>query len=264
MKREIEDGDEIQFEKRGKGTPLLLLHAFPLSGAMWRAQIDLFAKEYKVIAPNLRGIGETSPFADAPSIDQMADDIAALLNEMRLAEPIVLCGISMGGYVAMAFARRHPQRLRALVLCDTRAEADTVEEQGKRDEMIRFASTNSSSDVFAKMAPDILGETTRETKAALVQKIAELSSDHNPQALANLLRALRDRPDATPHLAKIKVPTLVLVGHEDTVAPPTAARTLAKQIPNAQLHLIPQAGHLSNLERPQEFNRLMLAFLREI
>lgn len=263
MKRQIED-DAIEYDKRGNGTPLVLLHAFPLSNAMWRGQIDFLAKEFKVIAPNVRGIGATSPFRGTPSIEQMAHDVAALLADMNLAQPMILCGLSMGGYVALAFARLYPQRLGALVLCDTQAAPDTPEARAKREENIEFAQSHSAPELLERMLPNLLGETTRATRPKVVEAVRQMANELEPQSLVQLLQALRDRPDATPHLEQIKVPTLILCGLEDTITPPEISKSLAQSIPNSELHLIPQAGHLSNLERPQDFNKHMMAFLRTV
>ncbi len=264
MKRHIEDAGEIEYDKRGKGTPVVFLHAFPLSNVMWRAQIDLLAKEFKVIAPNARGVGGTSPFTSAPSVEQMAHDLALLLNDMNLAQPIILCGLSMGGYVALAFARMYPQRLSALILSDTQAAPDSPEAREKREENIEFARTHEPSEFFERMLPNLLGETTHTTRRALVEKVRQMMGDTtiSSAAIVQLLEALRDRPDATPYLEKIKVPTLVMVGYEDTITPPQSGHLLAHYIPKAEIHLIPQAGHLTNLERPQEFNRRLQAFVR--
>jgi pimeloyl-ACP methyl ester carboxylesterase len=264
MKRQIDDGNAIEYDKRGNGTPLVLLHAFPMNNAMWRGQIDFLAREFKVIAPNLRGIGTTSPFPSAPSVEQMAHDVATLLADMNLAQPTILCGLSMGGYVALAFARLYPQRLGALVLCDTQAAPDSPEARAKREENIAFAQIHSSSELLERMLPALLGETTRATRPKVVEAVRQMAHDLEPQALVQLLQALRDRPDATPHLGQIKVPTLILCGLEDSITPPEVAKLLAHSIPHAELHLIPQAGHLSNLERPQDFNKHLMAFLRSL
>ena len=266
MKRQIEDAGEIEYDKRGKGTPLVFLHAFPFSNVMWRAQSDLFAKEFKVIAPNVRGVGETSPFSSAPSVEQMAHDLALLLDDMNLAQPIILCGLSMGGYAALAFARMYPQRLNALVLCDTQAAPDSPEAQEKRQANIEFARSHTPAEFLERMLPSLLGETTQTTRPALVEKIRllMLETPVTSAAIVQLLEALRDRPDATPYLDEIKAPTLVMVGYEDTITPPQSGHLLAHYIPKAEIHLIPQAGHLTNLERPQEFNRRLLSFVRSI
>ncbi len=264
MKRTIEDASEIEYDKFGKGTPLVLLHAFPLCSAMWSGQTEYLEKEFKVIAPNARGIGGTSAFRGAPSVDAMAHDVALLLADMNLAQPVIVCGLSMGGYVALAFARLYPQRLSALVLCDTQAAPDSPAARHNREQNIAFAQKHTSSEILERMLPDLLGETTHTTRPNIVERVRQMAPHAHSSSFVQLLQALRDRPDATPHLANIKVPTLVLAGFEDTITPPTAARFLAENIPHAQLQLISQAGHLSNIENAPDFNRRLLSFLRAL
>ena len=145
----------VTFLDAGKGPPVLFLHAFPLSSAMWRQQIEAFRKDYRVVAPDFRGFGSTPGFAGAPSVDQMADDVAGLLGELKIQQPVVICGLSMGGYVALAFAPRRAAQLRALILADTRAEADDAAARANREKMIEFASKNPSLAVVERMMPSL-------------------------------------------------------------------------------------------------------------
>lgn len=264
MKREIADGSEIEYDKSGHGRTLVLLHAFPLSKAMWRAQVDDLCREWKVIAPNARGVEESSPFAGAPSLEQSAHDLAELLEEMRIAEPIHLCGLSMGGYVALAFARLYPQRLASLILCDTRASADDEAARAKRDETIEFCRTHSAEEIIERQLPTLLGTTTRATRLNVVKKVKDIARGLDPQSLALCVEAMRDREDSTALLSQIEVPTLVLCGDEDVLTSCEEAKAMAVQIRNAIFHVIHQAGHLSNLENPAEWNKVVKTFLREL
>ena len=264
MKREIADGSSIEYEKHGHGRTLVMLHAFPLSNEMWREQIDKLGSEWKIIAPNARGIGESSAFSGAPSIEQTAHDVADLLEELRIAEPIYLCGLSMGGYAALAFARLYPQRLGALILSDTKAAADNHEARAKRNDMIAFCRNHSADEIIERQIPALLGVTTCETRPQVIEKVRNISRVLDAQNLALWVEALRDRPDATAQLAQIAVPTLVLCGDEDTITPPDESRAMAEAIPNAQLQIVPQAGHLSNMENALEWNKAVRAFLREL
>lgn len=264
MKRQIADESWVEYDKHGHGRTLVFLHAFPLSKEMWRAQIDDLGREWRVIALNARGVGETSPFDSAPSIEQSAHDLAELLEEMRIAEPISLCGLSMGGYAALAFARLYPQRLDALILCDTKATADNEEARAKRDETIAFCETHSAQEIIERQLPALLGTTTRATRMNVVAKVQEIARVLDPQSLAHWTLAMRDRPDSSPLLAKIAVPTLVLCGDEDALSPPEEMKAMAAQIPNSTFHVIHQAGHLSNLEHPTEFNKVLKTFLRTL
>lgn len=240
-------------------SPLVLLHAFPLDSQMWRAQDELDAQ---VVALDLPNAGTNSN--RSISIDEMARDVAAQLDARQIGTPIVLCGLSIGGYVALSFARQFPERLRALILCDTRAESDSDEAKLKRDEMMEFARQHTPRQVIEKMIPNLLGQTTRDSKPEVVAEVARIGAMQQREGIINTLQALRDRPDARPNLAQINVPTLVLIGEEDAVTPREAAQFLADNIPDARLEVVPQAGHLSNLEAPQAFNAALQTFLESL
>jgi 3-oxoadipate enol-lactonase len=240
----------------------VLLHGFPLSRAMWRPQVEALQKSHRVIVADLRGFGGTSPFTGTPAVELMADDVAELLDALKVTEPVTLGGLSMGGYVALAFARRHPARLARLILADTRAEPDAAEGKANRDKMIEFLKTHSVADVFEQMLPKLVCDETRAKKPEVVEELRRIAAAQTPAGAAAALQALRDRPDAKPSLGTIKVPTLVIVGTEDTLTPPSAAETLANGIAGSRLEKIAGAGHMSNLEQPLAFNTALLGFLR--
>jgi pimeloyl-ACP methyl ester carboxylesterase len=248
----------------GSGPPIVLLHAFPLARAMWRPQTQALQSRYRVIAPDLPGFGNSGAFTGAPSVETMADAVAALLDALAVSEPIVLGGLSMGGYVALAFARRHARRLRGLILADTRAEADSAEARANRDRTIAFARQHTAADVIEQMLPKLLGDTTRAQRPLAADEVRRISMAQPIDGFVAALQALRDRPDATAGLAAISVPTLVLVGSEDTLTPPAVAQTLAAEIRGATLVTIAEAGHLSNLERPEQFNAAVASFLQTL
>ncbi len=251
----------MDFDDVGQGKPVVLLHAFPLSRAMWRAQVETLSASYRVIVPDQRGFGGTGGFDVTPSLDRMADDVAALLDALKITEPIVLGGLSMGGYVALAFARRHPTCLRGLILADTRSEADTPEARTNRDNLIRFTETHSARDVIEQMLPKLLGADTRQHRPEVADEVRRIASAQTPAGIIGALKAMRDRPDATPTLSAIAVPTLVIVGSEDTLTPPAAAEAMAGRISHSRLVHIPAAGHLANLEQPQAFNHALQSYL---
>jgi pimeloyl-ACP methyl ester carboxylesterase len=254
----------VTFLDGGKGPPVLLLHAFPLSSVMWREQIRALQGDYRLVAPDMRGFGSTPAFAGPPSVDQMADDAAALLDDLGIREPVVVGGLSMGGYVALAFARRHAARLRALVLADTRAEADDAVGRANRDKMIEFASKNPSLAVIDQMTPKLVCADTREKRPEVVEAVRHFASLQAPAGIVGALKALRDRPDATPFLAQIAVPTLVIVGRDDTLTPLPLAEKLTVGIRGARMVIIEKAGHLSNMEQPEGFNEAVQAFLASV
>ena len=226
------------------------------------AQLEALGKDYRVIAPDLRGFGGSSCFDGTPSVARMADDVAALLDVIGVEGPVAVGGLSMGGYVTLAFVHRYPQRVRALILADTRAEPDTDEGKVNRDKMIEMALTDGSLAVVQQMVPKLLGDTTKEKFPEIVEAVVTMGSAQSPRAVADALSALRDREDARPWLTSIHVPTLILVGSEDQITPPEMAAGMENAIRGAWLVHIKGAGHLSNLEQPEAFNQALLTFLR--
>jgi 3-oxoadipate enol-lactonase len=244
----------------GAGPVVVLLHAFPLARTMWLPQVEALRDVYRVIAPDLPGFGD-SPLSTAPSIDAFADAVAAHLDEKDVTGPVTVGGLSMGGYVALAYARRHPSRLAALVLADTKAEADDATARANRDKMIALASSQPASAVVEQMLPKLLGPVTQRDNPEVVAAVRQLGSAQKPETIVAALKALRDRPDATPGLKDVKVPALVIVGQDDTLTPPDVARKLANGLPRARLAVIDKAGHLANAEQPGAFNDVLMAFL---
>ncbi len=245
----------------GAGTPVVLLHAFPLNASMWMPQREALGTSYRVITPDQRGFGGTQLGHDEPSLDEVADDIAAMLDARKL-DRVVLGGLSMGGYVAMAFLRRHAQRVSALILADTKLGADSAEGAANRlriaDDVI---AAGSSAQLVEAMLPALLGETSRERRALVLGRVKALIEKSPPYAVAWAQRAMAARPDSTETLAAVTVPTLVVVGEEDTLSPPADAELIAKTVPGAKLVTIPEAGHLSAMEAPTEFNAAVSDFL---
>ena len=254
----------LNFQEAGSGAPLILLHAFPLSSEMWRPQIDALSSDLRIIAPDLPGFGNSPDFENDASIEHMANAVMALLQQLEITEKIILGGLSMGGYVALAFARLFPESLRALILCDTRAESDTEEGKANRNKMIATAQSEGSAPIVEQMLPKLLGETTQKEHKDTVKTIHKIASQQSATAIANALRALRDRPDSLDLLPQITVPTLVIVGDEDSITPLAMAQTLADNIPNTQLKIAHQAGHLSNIEQPERFNRVVRKFCKTL
>ena len=264
MKKRLSSDLAVEYEDVGQGEPVLLVHGFPFSLQMWRRQADRLKKHYRVITPNLRGFGGTDRFAGPASIQQMAEDVQALLNGLDIREPVALGGLSMGGYVALAFALKFPQRLRGLILADTRAEADTTEGKANRDKMIAFAQTHSAREVVEQMLPRLVSDRTRERQPQVVEEIRSIAAAQSREGIIAGLQAMRDRPDSTPFLQHINVPAVILVGTDDVVTPLEAAQNLAKAIRNAKLVVLPDAGHMSNMEQPEAFNEAVEKFLQAL
>lgn len=247
---------------RGEGKPLVLLHPFPYSADAWAAETDALSKRMRVIAPSMRGFGGSE--GAVTSVDEMADDVAAVLDTRGVAAPVVLGGLSMGGYVALAFARRHAKRLRALVLADTRAEPDTDEARANRDKGIERIEQGDLAGFIDGMMDKLVGSTTRKTRPSVVARVRAQALAAPPASVIAALRALRDRPDARPALADIAVPTLVVVGEEDGLTPPASSAALTGAIRGATLTTIPRAGHLSNFEDPEAFRAALETFVARL
>lgn len=244
----------------GGGTPLVLLHAFPLSSAMWLAQREGLATRFRVLTPDLRGFGGSPLGGDDPSIDVMADDVAALLDAKNIDRAIV-GGLSMGGYVTLAFCRRHPDRVLGAVLADTKATEDT---QAARAARIRTAerieAEGNVSVLLEDLLPRLVGPTTMRSRALVYGRVRGLVQSTPAPAAAWAQRAMAARPDSVGALAGFRAPTLVLHGAEDAITTEDDARTMAEALPNAELITIPGSGHLTAVEQPQLFNDAVTEF----
>ena len=252
---------------RGEGTPLVLVHGFPFAAESWSGEADALSTKMRVIAPSMRGFGATPPSELGElSMDTMADDVAAILDGLGVTERVVVGGLSMGGYVAMAFARRHPRRLRALILADTRAEPDSVEARANRDRGIARVEGGELEGWVTDLLPVLLAPETRAARSELVGRVRAMAMRAAPSSVSAMLRALRDRPDARPELASISVPALMIVGAEDALTPVTASRAMVEAMPagRASLEILPRAGHLSNLEAPAAFQAAVAAFVARV
>jgi pimeloyl-ACP methyl ester carboxylesterase len=236
-------GGELAYDRVGSGPPLVLLHAFPFDRRLWQG---LQIAGRTLILPDLRGFGESPlrPF----TIADLADDVASLLDALGLPGAAI-GGMSMGGYVALAFARRHRGRTQGLLLCDTKAAPDTPEAREARDEAIELVRTQGVAAYVDKMLPKLLSPSAPE----LTRNRARALGNQRPEAVITGLQALRDRPDRRPELPEIAAPTVIVVGSEDAVTPPSEARAMAAAIPGARLVELPGAGHIANLESPEAF-----------
>jgi pimeloyl-ACP methyl ester carboxylesterase len=259
---------ELAYVDRGEGPPVLLVHGFPLDHTMWNSQVEALADRCRVFAPDLRGFGESS-LGDADpnvgvSMERYADDLAEFLNVLKIHEPIVLVGFSMGGYVAWQFVRKHASRLRALVQCDTKAVADTDEARTLRLKMADQISEWGSARVAEMLGPKLLAKRSFEVKREVVAEVRRVVEATSPTAIACAQRGMASRPDMTGLLPSIRVPTLVLVGQEDVISPPAEMRSIADAIPNARFIEIPDAGHMTTMENPQAVNEALKSFLETI
>jgi pimeloyl-ACP methyl ester carboxylesterase len=240
---------------------LLLVHGFPFHAGMWRPQLDAPPPGWRVIAPDLPGFGGSAPVAaEALTMDDAADQLALLVNTLGL-ERVVLAGLSMGGYVSFALLRRYPALVRALVLCDTRAGVDTEEtRRGRRQAAARVLSAGTAGFV-GDMLPKLLSPASRQRRPGVEAEVRDIMDSAPAAAVAAALHGMADRQDSTPLLRAVTVPALVIVGADDGITPPAEAEGMARDIPGATLEVVPDAGHLPNLENPEAFDRALHRFL---
>ncbi|HEX5705767.1 MAG TPA: alpha/beta fold hydrolase [Pyrinomonadaceae bacterium] len=258
-------GIDLAYEDEGAGdSVVLLLHGFLFSRAMWRGQIEALRAEHRVVALDLRGHGRTTVVAEgAATMEEMARDAASLLDELGV-ERATVCGLSMGGYVALAFYRLFRERTRALVLADTRAEADTEEGLRAREEMRRVALDSGLREIADTLTPKMLAPATLAGRPEQVAFVREMILGTSRVGAAAALRGMAARRNQTDLLPEIEVPALVIVGSEDSITPPSMSEAMARAIPRATLEVIEGAGHASNIERPEEFNRALAEFLKDL
>ncbi len=229
---------------------MVLLHAFPLDGRMWEPQRCDLAARARVLVPDLPGFGASAGHPARPDLDAWADALERLLARRFGQRPAIVCGLSMGGYVALRLADRHPARLAGLVLADTRARADDEAGRRARDEAIDRVSTDGVAALVDTLIPRLLAEASPD---ALRRHVRELALQQSREAVIAALRAMRDRPDSTPVLEALHVPTLVVVGEHDALTPPHEAAAMVARVPHGTLEVVEAAGHLSSLERPDLF-----------
>ncbi len=255
--RMCEPASSIAFEIHDSRPVVLLLHPFPFDRRIWAPQAEVLGDVATVIAVDLPGFGESPPAG--ASLDLWADRVDGLLDELIGEHPVVALGLSMGGYVALRLTARHPGRVEALVLADTRAGADTPEGRAARDQAISAVRDGGTEAIVPGLLEKLVSP---DTDPSVVDQVRGLMLKQDPGAVADALLAMRDRPDSTPVLESFEGPALVIVGTRDVLTPPVEAEAMAAGIASSWLVRIPGVGHLSNVEAPEEFNAAVAAFLQ--
>jgi pimeloyl-ACP methyl ester carboxylesterase len=257
------NGVEIAYTDQGKGIPILFVHGYPLSKAMWDPQVKTLSTSFRVITVDLRGHGESESPLWLYTMDMFADDIRVLLDHLSI-DQVVLAGFSMGGYITFAFYRKYRNRVKALVLADTRPQADSPEGKQGRFKMAQTAYKEGAGVIADAMVPKLLAPQSVQSRPDLVQNLRKMMTGTSVAGIVGDLMAMAERPDSVPLLSEVSCPTLVLVGEQDGLTPPTDAKLMADKIKKSQLEIIPAAGHLANLEQPDHFNKALCKFLETL
>lgn len=260
--RYTRQGITLEYDDIGNGVPLLLIHAFPLDRSMWRAQIAGLQQQYRVIAPDLRGFGHsTDTDGEIVSMEQYAADLKALLDSVNVKQ-VVVAGLSMGGYIALAFLAQYADRVKGLILANTRAVADTDEAKQTRLANADRARAEGISFLIDSMAPKMLGP---NAKPEIVGTVRSIMARQRSVGVASALRGMAARPDRSALLRYVKVPTLIITGSADALIPPADSDTMHKAMSNnSTLVSIADAGHLSNLDKADVFNDALRQFYPKV
>lgn len=258
-------GRRLAYAEAGAGEPLLLLHAFPLSKEMWEPQLAALAGSCRCLAPDFPGFGDSEPppTGGDSGMSELAVDAVALLDHLGIGRAVV-CGLSMGGYAALALCEAHPERVRALVLADTRSGADALEAREKRLATALEVEEKGAGVLVESMVPRLLGAGTLAGNPELRRWVERRIAAASPAGIAAAQRGMAARPDRGMVLAGLRAPVLILVGEEDVLTPPEESRRMQREAPGSELVVLPGAGHLSNLEQPEAFNRALGGFLARL
>ena len=248
----------------GAGPPLLLVHGFPLDHTMWRHQIAHFKATHRVIAPDLRGFGQSDVTPGMVTMKQFADDLAAILPAVGENRPVILCGLSMGGYIAWQFVEHHRSKLAALIVCDTKAAPDTTEAKKARLEAADRLEREGTSFLADTMLPKLFGQQLLSSPPEYVQETSAVILRTDPRGCAAAQRGMAERVDYRPQLGRIDLPTLVLCGEKDVISPAKEMQEIAAAIPNARYVEIPGTGHMAPLEKPEPVNAALDEFLQSL
>ncbi len=256
------DNINMAYDDSGAGRPIVLIHGYPFNRSLWNEQVAALSGSYRVITPDLRGFGETDSSAGVVTMSRMAQDIALLLDHLGVAR-VTLGALSMGGYVAFDFYKQFASRVRALILADTRATADTDEAKQTRAQQAEKALSEGMAGIADAMLPKLLTPETVSKHPEMVKRVRDMMLKTKPQGAAAALLGMAEREDQTSLLAKITVPSLILVGAEDAITPVADSEKMNAGIAGSRLVVLENAGHVSNLERTEEFNEALFEFLKE-
>jgi 3-oxoadipate enol-lactonase len=270
MKRVELDDLSVAYEDVGDGIPIVCIHGYPLNRQIWQSQWGGLANSYRVIAPDLRSHGDSfirgnsSLSEPIHSMDLLAGDLARMFNAMNILQPVVINGLSMGGYVAFAFLRNYPERVRGVILTATRARPDTDVEKENRLKARQLAQTQGLVPIVDGMIQRLVSPITISEKPGLVERIRGIMRSSPVEGVIGDLKGMMDRPDSRPMLSGIRVPVLIVVGRDDQIIPIEEAQAMNDQISDSRLEIISDAGHLPNMEQPEMYNRIARNFIQSL
>lgn len=261
MKFEINNGF-LEYERAGRGVPLLFIHGYPLSRKIWERQVMDLTDIADVISVDLRGHGGSYSFDPPYSMDLLAGDCYRLLSDLKINSPIIVCGLSMGGYVEFEMYRKYPQLFKGMILTSTRAGADTPEGKAGREAGVLNVQEHGVASIADTMLPKLVSPSTLQSKLTLVNTIREIMLETSVNGVIGALQGMRDRTDSTPILAQIRCPALIIHGEDDQLIPVSQANVMEEGIPSSRLVIVAKAGHLVNMEQPEIFNQVVREFIR--
>jgi 3-oxoadipate enol-lactonase len=253
---------QMAYTNTGIGRPVVLIHGYPFNRTLWTEQVTALSNSYRVIAPDLRGFGESDSSDGPATMNRMAHDVAELLDHLEVSRAVI-GGLSMGGYVALAFYKQFPSRVRSLVLADTRAQADTEEAKQTRVQQAEKALSEGMAGIADAMLPKLLTPETVSKRPEIVKRVRDMMLKTKPEGAAAALLGMAEREDQTPLLSKISVPALIIVGAEDAITPVADSEKMHQAIAGSRLVVLENAGHVSNLEQTEKFNEALMGFVRD-
>lgn len=251
---------QLVYDDEGSGPAIVLVHGYPFNRTMWDEHAAALRNNNRVIRPDLRGHGESASSEGSATMNLMAHDIASLLDHLGVSRAVI-GGLSMGGYVTLAFYQLFPSRVEKLLLADTRAQADTEENKKVREEQAQKVLAEGMAGIVDTMLPKLLAPETVSKRPEVVKRVRDMMLQTKPEGAAAALRGMAQREDQTERLAQIDVATLILAGREDAITPVADSEKMHQAIANSKLIVIENAGHVSNIEQPEQFNRAMIEFL---
>lgn len=254
----------MAYAQAGEGLPVLLVHGYPLNKEIWQSQLEGLSSLARVITPDLRGYGDSSSTSGAYSMDLLAEDCHALLQALGVPPPVVVGGLSMGGYVAMAYARKFPTEVAGLLLVSTRAAADSPEAANNRLKAQETARTAGLETIFDNMLPRLLSPRNLAENPELVQRVRQIMATSSLNGVLGALEGMRQRPDSLDVLLAFKKPALIIHGADDQLIPHVEAGAMHAALSDSQMVVLDRAAHLPSLEQPEAFNHAMAAFLKRL